>query len=170
MKLLPSLLRFCCLNPCILRCKSVLSIATQVGAHSYRYQTINIGYIYHQYLFQGIYLNSEFGYDYLLSKYLSIKTNIGLGYLHTFSTGAEYQLQNGVYSAGADKGNARMMPTLSVGLGYRIRKQEVQSPEVFLLYKSWVEYPYSPGFIPVMTHVNLEMGIKFNLNKVSNEG
>lgn len=140
------------------------------GAHSYRYQTVNIGYMYHQYLFQGFYLNSEFGYDYFLSKHLSLKTNVGLGYLHTFTTGTEYQLKDGAYSAGSDKGNARMMPTLAVGLGYRIRKQDVQSPEVFLLYKSWVEYPYSPGFIPVMTHINVEMGVKFNLNKASNEG
>lgn len=141
----------------------------KTGAHAYRYQTLNVGYMYHQYLFQGVYINSEFGYDYLLSQHLSFKSHIGLGYLHTFVTGTEYQLQDGVYELGSDKGNARMMPSLSLGLGYRMRKEDAQSPELFLLYKSWVEYPYSPGFIPVMTHVNLEIGIKFNVNKGSDE-
>lgn len=148
------------LHPCI---QLGTEFIYKYGTRGVKYQTVNLGYMYHQYLFQGVYFNSEFGYDLFLSKHMSLKTNMGLGYLHTFGTRTEYQLANGVYKAGTDKGNARVMPSFSLGLGYRLKKEMTQSPEFFILYKSWVEYPYSPGFIPVMTHVNIEMGVKINL-------
>jgi hypothetical protein len=35
-----------------------------------------------------------------------------------------------------------------------------------VLYQSWLEYPYSPGFIPLMSHTSLQVGTKFYpLNK-----
>jgi hypothetical protein len=55
------------------------------------------------------------------------------------------------------------MTMLSVGVGYLLKKNNPTSPEIFLLYKSWIEYPYSPGFIPMMSHINLEIGCKFYL-------
>jgi hypothetical protein len=131
------------------------------GPHFRFYQTANVGYIFHNYLYQGFYLNSEISYDYLFSFGLVLKSKFGLGYLHTFATQEEYQLKDGEYVSGPDWGNARMMPSLSIGLGYRLTKDIENPPEIFLLYTSWIEYPYSPGFIPVMTHITLQLGVKF---------
>lgn len=131
------------------------------SSHHYLYQTANIGYIFHNHLYQGVYINSEIGYDYKFSFGLNAKALFGLGYLHTFSTQQEYQFENGEFVQGPDRGNARLMPSLSIGAGYRFNKNAENSPEIFLLYQSWVEYPYSPGFIPVMTHIGLHLGLKF---------
>ncbi len=124
------------------------------------YPTINIGYMFHRNLFQGLYANAELGMDYKLNFGLNIKSKIGIGYMHTFTTQQEYQFKNGVYESKADRGNPRLMPSLTFGLGYTLDRENARSPEVFALYQSWIEYPYSPGFIPLMSHTSLHVGVK----------
>lgn len=131
--------------------------------HSEFYQTANLGYIYHKHLYQGVYVNTGIGYDLKTRFGLRLKSNLEIGYLHTFSTQDEYQFKNGEYVNGIDKGNSRVMPILSVGLGFSFKKENKVLSELFALYKSWIEYPYSPGFIPLMSHINLEIGYKFYL-------
>lgn len=133
----------------------------KTGPHFEFYQTANLGYIYHNHLYQGLYLNTGIGYDYKFNFGLKLKGLFELGYLHTFTTQDEYQFKDGEYVNGTDRGNARLMPMLSVGAGYLLVKDDPLSPEIFLLYKSWIEFPYSPGFIPMMSHINLEIGCKF---------
>ena len=131
--------------------------------HSELYQTFNVGYMYHKNLYQGAYLNTGIGYDYKTGFGLKFKSNLEVGYLRTFATQDEYQFENGQYVNGMDKGNSRVMPTLSLGLGFAFKKNGKVRSELFVLYKSWIEYPYSPGFIPLMSHTNLEIGYKFYL-------
>ncbi len=128
------------------------------------YQTANIGYIFHNYLYQGIYINTGVGYDYKFDFGFKLKSNFELGYLHTFSTQEEYQLKDGEYVNGPDWGNARLMPMLSLGFGYIFKKEAEVKSEIFFLYKSWIEFPYSPGFIPVMTHINFELGYTYYID------
>lgn len=134
------------------------------NTHHYLYQTVNVGYMYHEHLFQGAYLNSELGYDYRLGFGLNLKALLGMGYLHTISTEEEYKYEDGQYSSKKDIGNARIMPSLSIGLGFRTNSKNINSPEIMLLYTSWIEYPYSPGFITIMSHSDLSIGIKFYVN------
>jgi hypothetical protein len=129
------------------------------------YQTANIGYIFHNYLYQGVYLNSEIGFDYQFDFGIKLKSNLGLGYLHTFATQEEYQFKNGEYVNGLDWGNSRLMVTMALGFGYKFKPEMDNSSEIFLLYKPWIEYPYSPGFIPLMSHINFEIGYKFYLSR-----
>ncbi|MGQ3012164.1 MAG: hypothetical protein ACT6QS_00520 [Flavobacteriales bacterium] len=131
----------------------------------YVYQTLQAGYLYHRYLYQAAYLQSEIGYDLRLGFGLNIKALFGLGYMHSFATQKEYRLVNGEYLQKPDRGNARINPSLSLGLGYRIYPKRAASPEIFVLYQSWVEYPYSPGFIPAMTHISLHLGSKFFISR-----
>ena len=131
------------------------------STHHYLYQAANLGYIYHKYLYQGIYLDTELGYDYRFDFGLNLKTLIGIGYLHAFAVQDEYQFENGEYTLEDDWGDDRLMPSLSLGVGYRLPGGSLNSPEIFFLYRSWAEYPYSPGFIPLMTHVDLLLGVKF---------
>jgi hypothetical protein len=136
--------------------------------HSRLYQTVNLGYVFHNHLYQGIWLNTEAGYDYRFSFGLNLKALLGAGYLHTFATRQEYQFKDGKYSAGADGGNPRLMVSLALGVGYRFANDAGKGPEVFLLYKPWIEYPYSPGFIPVMTHISMEAGARYNIFQKKN--
>lgn len=125
------------------------------------YPVVNIGYMFHQNLFQGCYANAELGIDFKASFGLNLKSKLGLGYLRTFTTRQEYQYKNGVYRSEIDRGNSRLMPSLTLGLGYDLHRNDPSSPEVFMLYQSWLEYPYSPGFIPLMSHTSFHLGGKF---------
>jgi hypothetical protein len=133
----------------------------KVKEHSRLFQTANISYFYHNYLAQGIGLNTELGYEYRLKFGLAISGLLGVGYMHTFATAEEFTFANGQYVKKADKGNARLYPAFSIDIGYYLKKEDKNSPKIFIRYQSWVEYPYSPDFIPVMTHINLHIGAKF---------
>lgn len=133
----------------------------KVKEHSRLFQTANISYFYHNYLAQGIGLNTELGYEYRLKFGLAFEGLLGIGYLHTFTTAEEFTFTNGHYERKTDRGNARLFPSFSIGIGYYLKKTDTNSPKIFVRYQSWAEYPYSPDFIPVMTHINLHLGAKF---------
>ncbi len=125
------------------------------------YPTINVGYLFHRKLFQGIYINTELGVDLKLVAGLNLKTALGVGYLHTFTTRREFQFENGAYRSNPDQGNSRLMPSLSLGVGYRFNSDDSAATEIFFLHQTWLEYPYSPGFIPLMSHTSMHLGIEF---------
>lgn len=110
--------------------------------HSRLFQTINASYFYHNYLSQGMAINTEFGYEYRMKSGLAFKSLLGIGYMHTFATTEEFVFSNGQYIKQTDKGNARFYPSLSFDVGYYLRKLEKNSPQLFIRYQSWVEYPY----------------------------
>lgn len=131
--------------------------------HFRLFQTVNLSYYFHAQLNHGISVNTELGGEYLTNSRFSFGALIGVGYLHTFATTKEYVFEDGHYTIATDKGNARIAPSLSLDVNYRINKIEPTSPKIFVRYQSWIEYPYSPGFIPLMSHINLHIGAKFNL-------
>lgn len=135
------------------------------GNHFHLYPSINVGYMFHQKLFQGIYANMELGIDFKTSFGINLKSKVGAGYLHTFSTRQEYQFMDGQYESKRDKGNSRFMPSITVGVGYDLQRKNPYSPELFMLYQSWLEFPYSPGFIPIITHTGVHFGSKFYISK-----
>jgi hypothetical protein len=128
------------------------------------FQTANIHYYYHRYLAQGIGLNTEIAYEYRLGSRFTFAGLLGIGYLHTFATAEEFYFSNGQYQKKTDFGNARLSPSLSLEIGYLLQKSEINSPKMFIRYQSWAEYPYSPDFIPVMTHISLHVGANFFIN------
>jgi hypothetical protein len=129
--------------------------------HSRLFQTANASYFYHNYLAQGIGINTELGYEYRLKYGLAFSGLLGIGYMHTFATTEEFSFSNGQYEKKTDIGNARFSPSLSIDIGYYLKKSEKNSAKIFIRYQSWVEYPYSPDFIPIMTHINFHIGAKF---------
>jgi len=130
-------------------------------AHSRVFIALHIGYFYHKSFAQAIYVKPSLGFEYNHASGFGISGSLGLGYLHTFTTQDEYKLIEGEYTRRADAGNARMMPSLALSLNYRLKPGEVTSPKIFFTYESWVEYPFSPGFIPVMTHLTTQLGVQF---------
>ncbi len=136
----------------------------QVRGNSRMFQTISLSYFYHKYLAQGVGLNTAFGYEYRFKKGLAFAVLPGIGYMHTFATTKEYVFKDGQYHIKTDKGNPRLYPSLSIDSGYYLNKNNTLSPQLFIRYEIWAEYPYSPGFIPIMTHLNLHLGLKFFVN------
>lgn len=132
----------------------------KTGKHVALYPTVNVGYMFHRNLFQGLYVNIELAFDVKTNFGLNVKSRLGLGYLRTFTTQQEYDFSEGHFKSSADKGNSRLMPSFTLGLGYNLKSADPSSPEIFVLYKSWIEYPYSPGFIPLMSHTDVHLGVK----------
>ncbi len=62
--------------------------------------------------------------------------------MHTFATAEEFTFTNELYEKKADKGNARLYPSLSIDIGYYLKRADKESPQIFLRYQSWAEYPY----------------------------
>lgn len=137
--------------------------------YSRLFQTANLSYFYHNYLAQALGFHSELGYEYRLKIGIAFTGLLGVGYMHTFATTEEFAFSNGHYEKKVDKGNARLFPSFSVDIGYYIIPIEKNSPKIFIRYQSWLEYPYSPDFIPVMTHINLHIGVKLPINLKANK-
>ncbi len=136
----------------------------KVREHSRLFQTTNICYFYHSHLAQGIGLNTESGYEYRIKGGLALAGLLGVGYMHTFVTAEEFIFTKGYYEKKPDKGNGRLYPSFSLDIGYYLKKTEKNSSKIFIRYHSWAEYPYSPGFIPVMTHISLHIGAILFIN------
>lgn len=130
------------------------------------FQTANVNYFYHANLNQGVGLFSEIAFEYRMKPGFAFTGLFGIGYMHTFVNKDEFTFVNGSYEKRTDKGNARLYPSLSLDVGYYIKRNLSGSPKIFLRYQSWLEYPYSPGFIPVMTHVNLHLGAKIFIKRI----
>lgn len=133
--------------------------------HSRLFQTADVSYFYHNYLSQGFALNTALGYEYRLSNGLAFEGLLGVGYMHTFATTEEFTFTDGQYVKKTDKGNARLFPSISLDVGYYLKAAETHSPKLFLRYQAWAEYPYSPDFIPVLTHINVHLGVKLFIHK-----
>lgn len=136
----------------------------RAGRRGRLFQTANLSYYYHAQLNQGIGVHTELGYECRLPFGMVVGGLLGLGYMHTMATTKEYAWQDGGYVERRDLGNPRLFPSLSLDLGYCLAKDQAGSARIYLRYQSWAEYPYSPGFIPVMTHVNLHLGLRFFLH------
>lgn len=139
----------------------------RANGYTRSFQTINLSYFYHNHLAQGIGLHTELGYEYRLKLGLAFQGLLGVGYMRTYATSEEYTLIDGQYKKKADKGNGRFFPSISADIGFYLRKKDKYGPKIFVRYQSWAEYPYSEDFIPIMTHLNLHLGIKFFINTKS---
>ena len=126
------------------------------------FAALHIGYYYHKSFAQGIYIKPSLGFEYRHSSGFAVSGSLGLGYLHTFTTQEEYRLENGSYVKHKDAGNARIMPSLGLAVNYYLQPDNLRSPKIFFGYESWIEYPFSPGFIPLMTHLTTQLGMQFH--------
>lgn len=108
---------------------------------SHWYMTGNLGFFYHKDWQTGIFLNSEFGYQRNLGRW-NVHGRLGLGYLHSFATGAVYKLDAGEFQEVTDKGTHTFMPSGTVGVGYRLG-EGAYSPEIFLDMMVSVELPFN---------------------------
>lgn len=125
------------------------------------FQTLGTNYYYHKYLNQAVTVFSELGYEYRFKPGVELSALLGAGYMHSFRTATEYEFKNGSYTTAKNTGVGRITPTFSLETGYYLFPKETNSPKIFVRYQTWIEYPFSPGFIDLMPHSNLHLGVKF---------
>ncbi|MFZ5999445.1 MAG: hypothetical protein ACOYW3_02985 [Bacteroidota bacterium] len=123
--------------------------------------SVSVGYYFHRHFAQGLFAQAHMLYRYKTNSGVYGQVQLGTGYLHVFRTAPEYRLENGRYVKHADWGSGRMAPSFGLELGYALNRSDVLSPRVFTRYQAWVQYPFSPGFIPLLSHTNLHLGYSF---------
>lgn len=133
------------------------------GTHSWGWN-VSVGYYFHRHFANGFFLQGNLLYRYQSASGIYGQLLLGTGYLHVFRAADEYKLQNGKYVKNTDWGNGRIMPSIGIELGYKLRKEEPLSSSVFIRYQTWIQYPFSPGFIPLLSHTNLHLGYTFYPN------
>lgn len=143
-----------------------IAVATELNyskqpKQSRLFQTIGASYYYHRYLNQAVTVFSELGYEYRFKPGIELSALLGAGYMRSFRTATEYAFENGSYSATKNTGTGRFTPSFSLETGYYLHPKRITSPKLFVRYQVWVEYPFSPGFIDLMPHNNLHLGVKF---------
>jgi hypothetical protein len=126
-------------------------------------QGLNGGYYHHKGLAQGVFLGTDFRYERQLPLSLYASVGLGIGYLHTFRTQDEFRLEDGRYILKKDRGTPHAIISVPLEIGFRLRSHNPYSPRIFVQYQPWIEYPFSPNFIPLMTHANLAVGYSFSL-------
>lgn len=130
-------------------------------ARSRLFQTLGVNYYYHQYLNQAATIFSELGYEYRSKPGIEISALLGVGYMRSFRTATEYTFKDGSYSSTKNLGVGRFTPSFSLETGYYLFPKSTTSPKIFARYQVWIEYAFSPGFIELMPHSNLHLGVKF---------
>jgi len=121
---------------------------------------VSIGYYFHRHFANGLFAQGHLLYRYQTQPGIYLQGQIGTGYLHVFRAAPEYRLRNGHYVKSFDWGSGRVMPSIGLELGYRFTK-DVRSPRMFARYETWIQYPFSPGFIPLLSHTNLHLGYSY---------
>jgi hypothetical protein len=134
------------------------------GTHSWGWNA-TVGYYFHRHFAHGFFLQGNLLYRYQTSNGIYGQFLLGTGYLHVFRAADEYKFRNGRYIKNTDLGNGRITPSLGMELGYKIKRNESLSSAAFIRYQTWIQYPFSPGFIPLLSHTNLHLGYTFYPNK-----
>lgn len=143
-----------------------LSVGTEFNyskpfAQNRFFQTVNLSGYYHRNLNQAVTLLTELGYEHRTQAGIAFSALLGAGYMHSFRTNETYAFSNGEHSVVRNRGLSRLVPSFSVETGYYLHPHSFKSVKLFLRYQVWAEYPFSPGFIPVMPHTNIHAGARF---------
>lgn len=119
-----------------------LLLSTQMG-----------GYI-HPRNHNGIIADVQFGVKYIFPKGFFLRSDIGVGYLHTFPAGKIYEVVDDVLNEVPNTGNAHVMPSVHFGWGWEIRKTIPWDLQFTIT--GFGEYPFNGMFLP---HIAIQIGI-----------
>lgn len=131
------------------------------------FQTVKVGFYYHQFVQSGIQLYTDFGYRKTFDKGFFVDASVGLGYLHAIplteqaklNSNGDYEIKNGI-------GRAQVMTGLTPGFGYRFQLKDSQL-SVFTAYQIWLQLPFVPGYVPLLPNGSVHIGARLSINKNS---
>lgn len=119
-------------------------------------QAVQLGYYRHDGFQQGVFLSTAFGYRRLFGRF-SADATIGAGYLHLITDLPRYEPVGDGYQPASQRLH-KFMPTLGLGMGYRLGEVTV-----FSRYELFGELPFSYKGVPVLPHKTLHLGASFPL-------
>jgi hypothetical protein len=144
-----------------------LSIGTY---HLYRqkphhewFQTLKLGYFYHQFSEQAVQLYTEAGYRYLHKSGTYAEALAGVGYLHAFPDVQQFDFENGRYVQKKNFGRPQFMATAALLLGYDFDKKGKWPLRLFLEYQFWLQMPFVNKYVPVLPNTAIHLGVVYQL-------
>lgn len=119
------------------------------------FQTVQLGYFYHQYVHHAIQLYTETGYRYGFAPRWDAEGLIGLGYLHAIPSTPSFKLKDGQYKKLSSLGRPQLMGGATLGLGYTLRPEL----RVFLQSQFYIQVPFVREYVPVLPNIAFHIGM-----------
>lgn len=131
------------------------------------FQSVKLGYYYHQFVQSGIQLYTDYGYRKMFYRSFFIEGAFSLGYLHLISHNEQAELDaSGTYKISNGAGRPQFMFGPLAGLGYNIALPK-GTLSIFTSYHVWLQTPFVPGYVPLLPNGSLHVGARFSIPKTS---
>ena len=131
------------------------------------FQTVKVGFYYHQFVQSAVQVYTDFGYRKTFGKGFFVDASLCLGYLHAFPQTEQAKLnQNGNYEIKNGAGRAQIIFGLTPGLGYEFTNAN-RKVSAFMSYQIWMQSPFVPGYVPLLPNGAVHIGARMVINKKS---
>lgn len=146
---------------------SKLHPGIQVGTRYYYFkkeknelfQSLKLGYFYHQFAQQGWQLFTEIGYRQKIWQGIFAEAKLGGGYLLSVVDLQQFQTNGGTpYQQKSWTGRSQWMGGLNIGLGYQFPHLLPRPVDVYLAYHFWVQSPFVNKYVPILPNNAVQLG------------
>ena len=128
----------------------------------------NLGYYYHQFVQSLVKVYPTMSYERTLSERFNLNVGLGAGYGLSFEGKNAFALQDdGTYDNKPFMG-ARSQYVIAFELGavYSLSNQNMNSPQLILQFKSFMQGTYVKSYVPLLPLNSLNIGIRFPLKNI----
>lgn len=126
------------------------------------FQNAGISYMYHQFVYQAIYLNTQGGYRWLIKDF-SIEGYLQAGYMHAFYlTERAVRQSDGTYVSKKGAGKPQFITGAGFAFGYNFGKDD-RIRRLFLGYDFSLQMPFVKSYVTLLPNGALYIGFQLNL-------
>lgn len=131
------------------------------GKHAWE-QSFNLGYIYHRFVQHSIPLFTETIYRYDFNNSFSMRTHLGVGYLHSIPDTERFELNDqGEYEKIRNPGRAQLGVKFSISAAYALNRHLRLS----LNYGVLGQLPFVKSYVPLLPYNSIQLGIAKNISR-----
>ncbi len=133
------------------------------------FQTVKLGYHYHQYVQHSLQLFSELGYRYHFKGRFDLGSRLGLGYTHSIPDMQIFELKEGDYQKKSNWGRPQFMTSLALEAGFEVFNKKVNPVRLFITYQFYLQMPFVNEYVPLLPNTALHLGVAFPFLKYKKE-
>lgn len=131
------------------------------GKHAWE-QSVNLGYIYHRFVQHSIPLFTEIIYRYDFNASFSMRTHLGVGYLHSIPGTDRYELNDqGEYEKITNLGRAQAGVKFSISAAYSLN----ETVQLSLNYGVFGQLPFVKSYVPLLPYNCIQLGIAKTISR-----
>ena len=132
------------------------------------YVNANLGYYHHQFVQSLVKIYPTVLYERKLSDRFNLNAGLGAGYGLSFEGKNAFALQDdGTYENKPFLGaRSQYLIALELGVVYSISREKVNTPQLILGFKSYMQGTYVKSYVPLLPLNSLNIGIRFPLKNI----